>query len=140
VIAGGRLVPGDVVLHYDYGFSDGSRVESKFLVIVGERSANASVLYFLTTTQHKHGRERKPGCQIQFQFPSAFYLIKQNGRFNEDCWVVLEPLQIKSEELALRLTSGRGLRRFTLANSDFQGVMNCFKRSQDFSPIYSEFK
>lgn len=135
---GGQLVPGDVLVHYNYQFADGATAPNKLLVMIGER--NGMVMFFVVTSQEKHGRTKKLGCQILTDFVSSFFIQAKHGDFDKDSWVLLEPAQLPANELATRIAQKRAHKSFRLHNAAVNDIKACFRRSWDYSAVYEEFQ
>lgn len=139
MIVGGKLAPGDVLVHHNFMFNDGNVATSKLLVIYGER-AGSDVLFFIATSQEKWGRHKKSQCQPQDCNPSSFFAPARSKQFSEDTWIVLEPEQWASSKFVARLDAGRCFRTFSLPQQDYHALKNCFVRCPEFAEVYREFR
>jgi hypothetical protein len=139
VIVGGKLQPGDVLLHHNFMFDDGNVANAKFLVVFGECAGN-EVLFFLATSQEKWGRNKKAQCQPQDTFQSSFYAPARKGQFSKDTWILLEPSRWPSTKLVDRLSTGKCFRAFSLQQQDYQALRNCFRRCPEYAPGLDAFR
>ena len=147
-MSAGCLEIGDVALCQPYEHGDGSTSDAKFIVISGI-SAERHVLYFVCTSQEKHGKTKSPACQAN-HFNSSYVIepppkkkgkfkAKQRDGFSKLTWVDLVPEIELEEALRERFQSGRMQRRFALADHEFQGLVACFRVCPDCAPIHLSY-
>ena len=123
--------PKDVIFWPGFSFEDGGRSD-KLLVVLGARGAEARLL-LKTTSQPSAYRPDADGCHA---VESVFRFKTNRAGFHVPTWVQFEMGAVEN----VTDMRGAGARvMFTLKETDFNAIVNCYKKSPDISPELAKF-
>lgn len=125
------MKPGDVLFWKGFTFDDGG-VSDKLLVVVGALAAG-DLLMLKTTSQARHYRPDADGCHHD---ASVHRFKAYLAGFRIPTWVQFDPPIIRLP--AACHTAGAHV-LFTLKGSDLAAIINCYRRSPDFSSALAKF-
>lgn len=124
------MVPGKILLHLDFVFSDGS-TKDKFLVILGQVNG---VVLAVKTTSKGHRYRNDYGCQSGSYYP-AFYLPAGSCCFPKPTWVCLGDFyELQAADLTSKVTSGQVYQYGVLPSELLRDIQFCAKGCDDISP------
>lgn len=123
---------GVVILHRNYEFGDGDS-KDKWLVVLSPPK-NGQVLVVKTTSQQRR-RPLRDGCHPNTV--ESVYVFNANlGGFKKTTWVILEPIVLDAQKLAVSASVGAVKTLFTLGQIDIKALVNCLRRCDDVSPFH----
>jgi hypothetical protein len=123
--------PGDVLSWKGFTFDDGG-VSDKLLVIIGVGSAG-DLLMLKTTSQTRHYRPDADGCHHD---DSVHRFKAYLAGFRIPTWVQFDPPIIRAPAAC----QGAGAHiLFSLKPSDLNAIVNCYRRSPDFSAALGKY-
>lgn len=123
------MVPGKILLHRNFVFSDGT-TKDKYLIIIGR--VDEKVLAVKTTSKG-HRYRNDFGCQSGSRFP-AFLLTAGSCCFPRNTWVCLGDFyEIESDELSLKVSGGQVYTYGVLPPELLRDIQFCAKGCDDIS-------
>lgn len=123
------MIPGDVVFIPRFQFSDGGDADKLFIVLNVRR--NDIHLLLKTTSRANAHRPKVEGCHWQKGY---FHLPAKKHWFDIPTWVVLhDPIECRASDLDKDCDAGRAKHCASLKDELVRGIINCFKRSEDYS-------
>lgn len=126
------MTPGSIVHYKRFTFHDGD--QSDKLLIVLNAGGKKPYLVIKTTSKHKGGRATKEGCHSERGY---YFLPAKRDGFPKNTWILLyEFYELTAAEFLKAHFGGDAEIRGTLMTETLRAIVNCAKKSQDWSTHY----
>lgn len=128
------MTPGSIVLYKQFQFHDGAQADK--LLIVLNAGNKKPYLVLKTTSQAKAFRIAKEGCHSERGY---YFLPAKRDHFPKDTWVLFDDAYELDSVLLLKAHfAGDAQVKGTLRLDSLRAIINCAKKSQDWSDYYTE--
>jgi hypothetical protein len=131
-----RLNKGAVFNHLNIEFKDGEH-GNKYLIILNNQQGEDPYLCCKTTSKQQYGIDN-PGCHFE---KGIFVLDLKKPPFPKKTWVQFDAngiFEYEAVELLQCKFRGEIILNAELDSTLVQGIVNCFKKSQDISDYHLE--
>jgi hypothetical protein len=128
------VTPGSIVSYRNFKFHDGGEAD-KLLVILNAGN-KMPYLVLKTTSRQNKWRLPKEGCDA----PRGYYFLPaKRDNFPKDTWVLFEEVyQLDAAQFLKAHFGGDALVRGTLKVETLRAIINCAKKSDDWSESYND--
>ncbi len=126
------MTPGSIVEYKQFKFYDGAQADK--LLIVLNAGGGKPYLVIKTTSQPRQGRKANEGCHAAEGY---YFLPAKRDNFRKETWVLLyEYYELSAAEFLKAHFTGAARITGTLREETLRAIINCARKSQDWSAHY----
>lgn len=128
------MTPGSIVHYRQFQFHDGGQADK--LLIVLNAGQKTPYLVLKTTSQQRGRRVAQEGCHAQWGY---YFLPASRDFFPKDTWILFDDVyELDAVLLVKAHFAGDAKVSGTLRTETLRAIINCAKKSDDWSEYFSE--